>query len=1311
MSDSDDLTGLRLRQIILTALVLKLIYIVDAAFVSLLLDRCLEFGIQLASVFADVVKSAFENLTEIVWAVVSTAQIALGPLFVAIVVLFIFARFVPLPTTGQPSHLGDCSPKASTSAKTDRLMSTNLPGEPHQGLQPPPPTPRILAVPDSHTTLPNLDITKELRTPEAHEEPGTTEDLKAPEFCEDLKVPEVIEDPKVSEFCTDRLFQSPVCPPANFTTTREPPPILDDTSEEPSTLPSPLSPTYPLHARLETPPLLSLHSTRKEPVKHPTATPMPTPVRTAEATAPVHYPKPTFPKPSDFSMPGEFSGSELTYWLEIFEDALDEQGITQDKEIVKRWLRWCDRETRDTVKDLWAELADDPATQTWPNLQAAMRKEFKFLDPQQQDQPLVNIRRFYQTKLGWTADEVAAGLKKLKKLLNKFPSSSKAHMKKEATGELFAILDPEIHAIMEAATGKDIDDLPSMDFEEFSKVLHQKCRAGYTVHGQFTKFSPAKDDQQKPPTQPAGRRTKAAGPCSTELVTVPKRDVTSTSAIDDLSSQIAKLTILMGSHVQKDQEALKTYYQQPPAQTYNQPVAPPSAEELQTNFMRTGRFNPQMGGSQDGQVYMGNRNAYDNRSGGNQGSYFVSNESMMSGQPRRVPMLQYDQTRSGRPMTRYVCHGCGDPSHRCFPNQCPEYGAIEYFSLGYLRDGFLYIGRLPPSPQSLPDSDMMVFPALLRQAQQAGAIWQLVVAIYQRFQSDLPTYPNFTDYLIKKERTNFVAPISFLQVNGQDPPWILQGKQFGPKPTSMPPQAPMSILKADGTTAGPSSDGIQTNISRVEDRGRPLFDYLDKGDVRIISYRKDDETWIQQAFPNNRPGNSDTRPHGAKNLTTAHSSQSRPYLQLDEKDLCDLEFTPSPGVTEATPEITPPPSLPPPDPPKVPKPSVPVKLKERPLSETPPQRELDCLENIAVDALTMLSEADPRKRPRYHEPVSSSDADSPMKDRPISSAPASAESHPILPSKPRKRPAPTSLPSDLLEKLAPQVTQEKAVTEIIASLLGKQIQVPLRQLLALNGGLVNALQTFLEAQQHVDDVITLTDTGVPEPPARHGESPEATTHVNLVSNVNTTPSEDKVLHDAIPFFATLAHGELALMNADVLKDFLTLRQRRIDPLSGQYPEYHTAVEALSLRQKAAFLLATRYHHLPRMFLHLGDQSTKVCAIIDTGSECNLIPRSVVDTRGIPWTPTATVSIGLHGKESFTGECITNVWFGELCVKTHFFILDDRTRDYELILGMPFIRDTKLTFEYMESGTIRAKVILDNKMILASCFSPALSKSD
>ena len=135
-----------------------------------------------------------------------------------------------------------------------------------------------------------------------------------------------------------------------------------------------------------------------------------------------------------------------------------------------------------------------------------------------------------------------------------------------------------------------------------------------------------------------------------------------------------------------------------------------------------------------------------------------------------------------------------------------------------------------------------------------------------------------------------------------------------------------------------------------------------------------------------------------------------------------------------------------------------------------------------------------------------------------------------------------------------------------------------------------------------------------------------------------------------------------------------------------------------------------FHHLPRLFIYLGEHDSKVCAILDTGSECNLIPWTMVESRGIAWSPTTTVSVGLHGKESFMGECVVPVWLGPHVVSQHFFILDDSKRNYSVILGMPFVQNTKMTFDYLESGGIRAKLVMDdNKLLIASCFVPELSR--
>ena len=1368
-------------QIALAGLVCKLTYILDAALlttvVTKLIDTLHHLVTKLVDTLLDVVSNKLidvlavkilDSFLELIsllllWSTTTGAQIVFRFAFLAVSLSLLFSFLLSalpyvsrtLRSPGNSCHMQHLAPIAgtprsspSTTTSSSSASSNDYPGSEQQPVptnQQTSPEPNISILPAGQTLPAGSSLTRgsphdfasifERHAPSESESESSLRTVFRTETLNFRPTTLNPERPTIFTALSSREPNLPSLPPPDFTTTRETAIIPDDSSGVPSRSASPpLSDVEPVAQTARS------YQSRKEPVKHPTAMPAATSAETETASPaaatvasdqpfPFPFARPPFPKPTDFSLPGPFCGRGITAYFEAFQDALEDHGLTRDAQIYNRWLRWCNEDNKRYSKRLWNKLGVVPASQTWANFKKRMREKTKMWDPRQSDDPTEELRRFFTTTLGTSADETIDGLHHLQALLAEVPWSEQATAEKEAVVGFFNMLDPELQGTL-TGTDRNVQDIKRMSLEDFDSLLVRTCSSGYRAQGRYTKLSKAVDHKHPAPapTQPATRKPKAAPvPFQPEQpITILKREEPS-PAMDDLASQVARLTLMLG---QKEPELMKTFYQQPPAQSYSQnQIIPPSRqlmplpnEELQTNFMRTGRFNPQMGGSHDGQFYMGSRNAYNGQTGGGQGSYFTSDESILGGRPNKVPMLPYDQTRTGRPMTRYFCHGCGDPSHRCFPNQCPEYGAIEHFGLGFLKDGFLYIGSKPASPLSQPDADLMVYPGLLRQAQQAGAIWQLVVAIYQRFQNNLPSQPDFSEYCIKKDRRNYVAPVGLLQLNGQDPPWILQGRQF-----NQPPAPQQKAL-----------DVVQTNISRMEDRGRPLFDYLDKGDVRVISYRRGDARWIQEAFPNKHQGiyqdSTATTLMGASAPSVPTAFRHLQIEDVEEDDSDKENWTPE-SSRDVTPDLPQPNPLPPPNPPNVPHPArnVPAgRSTERPLplrerhpcvgdSNASARQSTAQLETDAVEALNLLHETDARKRARVDDP-SSDDEQGGVSARPnlpaqnadagVQESAAATPARKILRPKPPRRPvAPTALPSSLIDTLLPKATSEQAISETIATLLGKQIQVPLRQLLALNGGLVRSLQAFLEAQQSIDDVITLTETGVPETgfQPRHGEN--ASTNVNLVGGVNTLlPPAARMLNHDVPFFATLAHGELALMNADVLRDFLTLRQRPKDPPTRRSDVLHTAIDALTLSQKAALLLATRYHHLPRMFLQLGDHSTKVCAIIDTGSECNLIPRSIVDSRGIAWTPTATVSIGLHGKESFTGECITTVWFGDLCVKTHFFILDDKAKDYELILGMPFIRDTKLTFEYLDTGAIRAKVVLDNKLILASCFNPAFTKS-
>lgn len=641
-------------------------------------------------------------------------------------------------------------------------------------------------------------------------------------------------------------------------------------------------------------------------------------------------------------------------------------------------------------------------------------------------------------------------------------------------------------------------------------------------------------------------------------------------------------------------------------------------------------------------------------------------------------------------MQTQPCHGCGVPTHRCYRGECPDYGAMENAGVAFLQGGELYIGSRPEAVGTAPDTDNMVYPGLTRQARYQGKLCELARAIYHKFGAQIPTYPSFSEYLIRNDMRKHTPDYSLLLDHDRPVPWILLGKQY-----RAPPQEP----------AKPET--VHTKISTIEDRGQTLFSYLDSRDLRVHSYPKDQTTWIQKLYEKTP----------AQRVTLA---SQREVVDLTPDSDGDSQAGSQEGVSVGREPSESRARMSIPIPAGAPKPTVrpgtPAHLDD---SEVQPLYTAAQVHQIITDLDRMRSECparaetyvdevlrhpfahfpdgaqvpkvgearstnddvmmadrnsigklpDKRKRPRGPEDTPPRDADMGSRTNPMENG--------VKPVTILQRGSATSLPAGLLQNIVPKMTPEAAITEIIATLMGKSIPVPLRQLLALNDTLATAFVTFIEAQRDVSQVITVTDTGIPDDTyeARHGETAAVQTLLGTISE----QGQDKPVHAALPFFMTLANGELALMNADVLHQFLSMTADSRRP--GPDDPLGIPIERMTLSQRAKLVLATRYYHLPRLFIYLGEGDHKVCAILDTGSECNLIPWSLVESRGIAWSPTTTVSVGLHGKEAFMGECVVPVWLGPHVVSQHFFILDDKTKEYSVILGMPFIQNTKMTFDY------------------------------
>ncbi|KAK6215417.1 putative gag-pol poly protein [Colletotrichum tabaci] len=98
-----------------------------------------------------------------------------------------------------------------------------------------------------------------------------------------------------------------------------------------------------------------------------------------------------------------------------------------------------------------------------------------------------------------------------------------------------------------------------------------------------------------------------------------------------------------------------------------------------------------------------------------------------------------------------------------------------------------------------------------------------------------------------------------------------------------------------------------------------------------------------------------------------------------------------------------------------------------------------------------------------------------------------------------------------------------------------------------------------------------------------------------------------------------------------------------------------------------------------------NKGAKIVAILDTGAQVNILSKQYVETAGIPYTPTRlkmqTFKSDPNSLTTFDGFCFTDVWIDRYKVTSCFFIKDERETSDPLLLGLPFVQDTKLSFGY------------------------------
>ena len=250
-------------------------------------------------------------------------------------------------------------------------------------------------------------------------------------------------------------------------------------------------------------------------------------------------------------------------------------------------------------------------------------------------------------------------------------------------------------------------------------------------------------------------------------------------------------------------------------------------------------------------------------------------------------------------------------------------------------------------------------------------------------------------------------------------------------------------------------------------------------------------------------------------------------------------------------------------------------------------------------------------------------------------------------------PTATALPNaDHIHPKATRVLDSTVLAEQLAeSALRLQLKVPLEDLIKVSPGFAAAMASrFNTAGTMADEVIYVKD------PLGSGQEGK-----ELPREFSTNALQ------VLPYISADNHGRPMLAYIKTSPDQSLTKQILHSNIQGAVKWEVTKVLAL-----------------PRLPIGLGNKmcAPNFLAMLDSGSMVNTIRKDIAHQLNLVLQPTEAISVGVHSSQiQFRGETTAFVWLGNYCQPVYFFVLPQAKGAEKVILGMPFIWDIRLVFEY------------------------------
>jgi hypothetical protein len=141
--------------------------------------------------------------------------------------------------------------------------------------------------------------------------------------------------------------------------------------------------------------------------------------------------------------------------------------------------------------------------------------------------------------------------------------------------------------------------------------------------------------------------------------------------------------------------------------------------------------------------------------------------------------------------------------------------------------------------------------------------------------------------------------------------------------------------------------------------------------------------------------------------------------------------------------------------------------------------------------------------------------------------------------------------------------------------------------------------------------------------------------------------------------------------------------------------------------------ATIVRSLPLVYVRVGPDETAefIKGILDTGSEVNIIPEEYVEANGLAVMPLdeEVNSKGIHATVvPFLGRVTERLYIAGRWTVCEFMVMPKRNMDAVILLGMAFISDTHLSFQWVTDQygdrTMRANFVLGTTRMIVTCQS-------